>query len=71
MFAAARTATTSTLRTTLRRVVQPPATMTKRGMAGSHGAKPEWTGIDKTVRSYFPEDYQRTLFLHIFGTPVV
>jgi hypothetical protein len=33
--------------------------MQRRGMAG-HAPKPEWTGINKTVRSYFPEDYQRT-----------
>jgi hypothetical protein len=35
----------------------------KRGMAlgGHSGPPPEWTGIDKTVRSYFPEDYQRAL----------
>lgn len=34
----------------------------KRGMAlgGHHGPPPEWTGIDKVVRGYFPEDYQRT-----------
>jgi hypothetical protein len=24
------------------------------------GPKPEWTGIDKTVRDIFPEDWQRT-----------
>jgi hypothetical protein len=34
----------------------------QRGMGG-HAPKPEWTGIDKTVRSYVPEDYQRTSFL--------
>mmetsp|Transcript_23629 Transcript_23629/g.39092 ORF Transcript_23629/g.39092 Transcript_23629/m.39092 type:complete len:127 (-) Transcript_23629:184-564(-) len=28
----------------------------KRTMAG--GPKPVWTGIDKTVRGYFPEDWQ-------------
>ena len=34
----------------------------KRGMAlgGHHGPPPEWTGVDKVVRGYFPEDYQRT-----------
>jgi len=31
----------------------------KRTMAG--GPKPVWTGIDKTVRGYFPEDWQREL----------
>jgi hypothetical protein len=32
---------------------------TKRRMA-SHAAAPEWTGIDKVVRGYFPQDDQRT-----------
>jgi hypothetical protein len=34
----------------------------RRGMAlgGHHGPPPEWTGVDKVVRGYFPEDYQRT-----------
>jgi len=32
----------------------------KRTMAGGGGPKPEWEGIDKIVRGYFPEDYQRT-----------
>ena len=28
---------------------------------GEHsGPAPEWTGVDKIVRSYFPHDYQRT-----------
>jgi hypothetical protein len=37
-------------------------TQQKRNMAlgGHHGPPPEWTGIDKVVRGYFPEDYQRT-----------
>ena len=30
----------------------------KRGMA--HAPAPEWEGIDKVVRGYFPQDYQRT-----------
>jgi hypothetical protein len=30
-------------------------------LGGHHGPPPEWTGVDKIVRSYFPEDYQRTL----------
>ena len=32
----------------------------KRGLAlgGSHGPPPEWEGVDKVVRGYFPEDYQ-------------
>lgn len=35
----------------------------RRGLAlgGHHGPPPEWTGVDKVVRGYFPEDYQRTL----------
>lgn len=32
----------------------------KRSMGGGGGPKPEWEGIDKVVRQYFPEDYQRT-----------
>jgi hypothetical protein len=33
----------------------------KRGMSlkGHHGPPPDWQGVDKVVRSYFPEDYQR------------
>jgi hypothetical protein len=31
---------------------------TRRTMA-SHAAAPEWTGIDKVVRGYFPQDDQR------------
>eukprot|EP00549_Striatella_unipunctata_P003064 CAMPEP_0118673994 /NCGR_PEP_ID=MMETSP0800-20121206/642_1 /TAXON_ID=210618 ORGANISM="Striatella unipunctata, Strain CCMP2910" /NCGR_SAMPLE_ID=MMETSP0800 /ASSEMBLY_ACC=CAM_ASM_000638 /LENGTH=100 /DNA_ID=CAMNT_0006569141 /DNA_START=91 /DNA_END=393 /DNA_ORIENTATION=- len=27
-------------------------------MAGGHAPAPEWTGIDKVVRGYFPQDYQ-------------
>eukprot|EP00563_Minutocellus_polymorphus_P003408 CAMPEP_0181040346 /NCGR_PEP_ID=MMETSP1070-20121207/10996_1 /TAXON_ID=265543 /ORGANISM="Minutocellus polymorphus, Strain NH13" /LENGTH=123 /DNA_ID=CAMNT_0023118343 /DNA_START=6 /DNA_END=377 /DNA_ORIENTATION=+ len=30
----------------------------RRQMGGSHAPAPEWTGIDKVVRGYFPEDYQ-------------
>jgi hypothetical protein len=29
-------------------------------LGGHHGPPPEWTGVDKIVRSYLPEDYQRT-----------
>lgn len=34
----------------------------RRGFAlgGSHGPPPEWEGVDKVVRGYFPEDYQCT-----------
>ena len=37
----------------------------KRGMAlgGSKGPPPDWQGVDKVVRGYFPEDYKRTLML--------
>jgi len=34
-------------------------TAQRRQMGGSHAPAPEWTGIDKVVRGYFPEDYQR------------
>lgn len=27
-------------------------------LGGSHGPPPEWEGVDKVVRGYFPEDYQ-------------
>lgn len=40
--------------------------MQRRGM-GSHAPKPEWTGIDKTVRTYLPEDYQGALLLKRFA----
>lgn len=59
MLAVARTTTTLGRNAVITRVVVQQ--QTKRGMAGGHGPKPEWTGLDKTVRSYFPEDYQRTL----------
>ena len=29
-------------------------------LGGHHGPPPEWSGIDKVVRGYFPEDYQCT-----------
>ena len=32
-------------------------------LGGSHGPPPEWEGIDKVVRGYFPKDYQRKLLL--------
>lgn len=37
----------------------------KRGMAlgGHHGPAPDWQGVDKVVRGYFPHDYQRTYLL--------
>jgi hypothetical protein len=31
----------------------------RRNMGG-HAPAPEWTGIDKVVRGYFPQDYQCT-----------
>lgn len=37
---------------------------TKRRMGGA-AAAPEWTGIDKVVRGYFPQDDQRKLFIFI------
>jgi hypothetical protein len=30
-------------------------------LGGHHGPPPEWEGVDKVVRGYFPEDYQRKL----------
>ena len=32
-------------------------------LGGHHGPPPEWTGVDKVVRKYVPEDYQRTYFV--------
>jgi len=55
----------SALRAVARRRAMPLFTRTttqqRRGFAlgGSHGPPPEWEGIDKVVRGYFPEDYQR------------
>jgi hypothetical protein len=56
----------SALRTAARRHAMPLFTaqqrQQRRGLAlgGHHGPPPEWTGVDKVVRGYFPEDYQRT-----------
>ena len=33
----------------------------RRAMGGGHAPAPEWEGIDKVVRGYFPQDHQRTL----------
>ena len=47
-----------------RRVAVPLAAAAQRrtfALGGHHGPPPEWTGIDKVVRGYFPEDYQCTL----------
>ena len=46
------------LRTTFQRVCRNPRTLVQKRQMGAH-AQPEWTGIDKVVRGYFPEDYQR------------
>ena len=50
-----------------RRTAQQPA---KRRMGGGAAAAPEWTGIDKVVRGYFPKDEDSefivvVLFFHI------
>jgi hypothetical protein len=44
----------------------PLALQQKRTMAlgGHHGPPPDWQGVDKVVRGYFPHDYQCT-FLYI------
>ena len=39
------------------------AAMTKRRMGGSAAPAPEWEGIDKVVRGYFPQDDQREFIL--------
>mmetsp|Transcript_9765 Transcript_9765/g.12883 ORF Transcript_9765/g.12883 Transcript_9765/m.12883 type:complete len:133 (+) Transcript_9765:182-580(+) len=50
------------LRAASRRVAsrQAFATTQKRNMSlgESHGPPPEWEGVDKVVRSYFPHDHQ-------------
>lgn len=43
-----------------RRVASMATQQMQRRSMGS-GPKPEWTGIDKTVRNIFPEDWQREL----------
>lgn len=48
--------TRAAVRPAARRVAS--ATVQRRQMGG-HAPAPEWTGIDKVVRGYFPEDYQR------------
>ena len=35
----------------------------KRRMGGGAAAAPEWTGIDKVVRGYFPKDEDSEFFL--------
>lgn len=42
-----------------RRVASMATQQMQRRQMGS-GPKPEWTGIDKTVRNIFPEDWQCT-----------
>ena len=44
-----------------RRAAATTANTQKRRMGGA--AAPEWTGIDKVVRGYFPQDDQREFFL--------
>ena len=51
-----RTALLATRRQTVATATSQQA---KRRMGGA--AAPEWTGIDKVVRGYFPQDYQREL----------
>jgi hypothetical protein len=41
-----------------RRIGMMAAQQQRRTMA-AHAPAPEWTGIDKVVRGYFPQDYQR------------
>mmetsp|Transcript_23308 Transcript_23308/g.54130 ORF Transcript_23308/g.54130 Transcript_23308/m.54130 type:complete len:134 (-) Transcript_23308:985-1386(-) len=44
--------------TAARRHLQPTAVAGVQRRAMGSGPKPEWTGIDKVVRTYFPEDWQ-------------
>ena len=58
----------SALRTAARRHAMPLFTAQRQqqrrnlSLGGHHGPPPVWTGVDKVVRGYFPEDYQRTYF---------
>ena len=43
----------------------------KRRMGGGAAAAPEWTGIDKVVRGYFPKDEDSELIFFMFFSPMV
>lgn len=51
----------TTLLATRRATASSTSAMTKRRMGGSAAPAPEWEGIDKVVRGYFPQDDQREL----------
>ena len=42
-----------------RRAAATSANTQKRRMGGAAAPAPEWSGIDKVVRGYFPQDDQR------------
>lgn len=49
------------LRSVARSRVAPMLQQTQRrnfALGGHHGPPPEWEGVDKVVRGYFPHDYQ-------------
>ena len=62
---AARTALLASRRIASSRSGVNASLQTKRRM-GSGAAAPEWEGIDKVVRGYFPQDDQREFFIHVF-----
>jgi len=40
-------------------------------MGGGAAAAPEWTGIDKVVRGYFPKDEDSELFFPFFADEIM
>lgn len=54
----------TTLLATRRATASSTSAMTKRRMGGSAAPAPEWEGIDKVVRGYFPQDDQREFILY-------
>eukprot|EP00956_Cyclotella_meneghiniana_P012483 scaffold17741_cov67-Cyclotella_meneghiniana.AAC.4 len=61
---AARTALLASRRIASSRSAVNASMQTKRRM-GSGAAAPEWEGIDKVVRGYFPQDDQREIFIRV------
>ena len=61
---AARTALLASRRIASSRSAVNASMQTKRRM-GSGAAAPEWEGIDKVVRGYFPQDDQREFFIRV------
>ena len=60
-------------RTALHAVRRTAQQQAKRRMGGGAAAAPEWTGIDKVVRGYFPkdEDSELIFFMFFFADTIV